>query len=136
MLELEDQLEGVGAMRRPHWRKMTWAIVLWCALIVIWAVVGSTSANHQDLHQCLSGGFLSRQDCQNAANAGTGVGVALVLFIGFIGFVFLSLIWFMTGRRGRDCPACGRSVKRGRTVCPGCGHDFAAAAGGRPVMTA
>ena len=33
---------------------------------------------------------------QDACEAGTGIGVLLVLFIGFIGFVFLSLIWFMT----------------------------------------
>ena len=53
---------------------------------------------------------------------------ALGLFIGFIGFVFLSLIRFMTGRGRRDRPACGRGVQRGNTVCPSCGHHFAVAA--------
>lgn len=111
-----------------NWRKMTWVILIWCALIVVWAIAGGASGNHQSVQQCVSQGILSRQECQNAADAGTGIGVALILFIGFIGFVFLSLIWFMTGRGRRDCPACGRGVKRGRTVCPSCGHDFAAAA--------
>ena len=88
---------------------MTWLIILWCALILVWAIAGGSSASRQCTNQ---GQF------QNACDAGTGLGVALILFIGFIGFVFLSLIWFMTGRRKRDCPACGRSVKRGRTTCP------------------
>lgn len=110
------------------WRKMTWVILIWCALILVWAIAGGASGNHQSVQQCMSGGFLTQQQCQNAADAGTGIGVAIILFIGFVGFVFLSLIWFMTGRGNRDCPACGRGVKRGRTVCSNCGHDFAAAA--------
>jgi hypothetical protein len=105
-------------MPRPHWRPMTWVIFVWCALIVVWAIAGGSSASNQ----CAQSAY------QNACNAGAGIGVALILFIGFIGFVFLSLIWFMTGRGRRDCPACGRGVKRGKTVCPACGHDFAASA--------
>lgn len=108
-------------MRRPHWRKTTWAIVVWCAVIIIWAIAGGSNA----ANNCQAQGYY-----KNACDAGAGIGVALILLIGFVGFVFLSLIWFMTGRRRRDCPACGRGVKRGETVCPGCGHDFAAAARG------
>ncbi len=115
-------------MRRPHWRKMTWVLILWSAIILIWAIAGGASANHQSLQGCLNQGVLSRQDCQNAANAGTGIGVAIILVIGFFGFVFFSLIWFMSRPRVRDCPACGTAVKRGKTACPNCGHDFAAAA--------
>ena len=107
------------------WRKTTWVIIAWCVLIVVWVIAGT--ASNDCAHQTGSA-FLSAQDAQNACDAGTGIGVALVLFIGFIGFVFLSLIWFMTGRGRRDCPACGRGVKRGKTVCPSCGHDFAVAA--------
>jgi rubredoxin len=55
--------------------------------------------------------------------------VALILLIGFFGFVFFSLIWFMTRPRGRDCPVCGSLVKRGQTACKSCGHDFRTAAG-------
>lgn len=32
---------------------------------------------------------------------GTGLGVALVIIIGFMGFIVLSLIWFMTGPKDR-----------------------------------
>jgi zinc-ribbon domain len=110
-------------MHRPHWRKMTWLILVWCAVILVWAVAVGSASN-----QC------SRTYYQNACDTGVGIGVALILVIGFIGFVFLSLIWLMSGRRGRDCPACGNSVRRGKTVCPSCGHDFAAAAGDRPSL--
>ena len=123
-------------MRRPHWRKMTWLIIVWCVLILVWAIAGGASANHQSVQDCLNQGvLLTPQECQNAVDAGTGIGIALILFIGFIGFVFLALIWLMTGRRKRECPVCGNSVKRGKTVCRSCGHDFAAAAGGARMAT-
>jgi len=37
--------------------------------------------------------------CRDGTDAGTAIGVTLVLGIGFFGVVFLSLIWFMTRRR-------------------------------------
>jgi hypothetical protein len=103
-------------MRRPHWRKMTWALIVWSGLILAWAIGGAAS-NHCD-----------QQAYTSACQAGTGIGVALILGLGFFGFVLLSLIWFMTRPRNRDCPVCGNAVKRGMTVCPNCGHDFAASA--------
>ena len=111
-------------MRRPHWRKMTWVLIIWCAIILIWAIAG-TAGN--DCATQAGDQFLSAKDAQSACEAGTGIGVALVLLIGFFGFVFFGLIWFMTRPKGRDCPVCGSTVKRGMTVCSSCGHDFAAA---------
>jgi hypothetical protein len=67
---------------------------------------------------------LSAQEVQNACDTGAGIGIALILLIGFFGFVFLSLIWFMTRTRFRECPVCGGAVKRGVTQCRRCGHDF------------
>lgn len=115
-------------MRRPRWRKMTWVLILWVSIILVWAIAGGSSGNHQSVADCLKGGVLSQQTCTDAANAGTGIGVAIVLLIGFFGFVFLGLIWFMTRPKGRVCPACGEHAKRGHTTCRACGHDFAAAA--------
>lgn len=110
-------------MRR--WRKMTWIIWIWCVAIIVWAVAGGSSAAKSCHGQY-----------QSACQAGTGIGIALILVIGFIGFVFLSLIWLMTRPKGRTCPVCGENVKRGRTACPKCGHDFAAAAAaGHPATT-
>ncbi|MDQ6807514.1 MAG: zinc ribbon domain-containing protein [Actinomycetota bacterium] len=122
-------------MRRPHWRKMTWVLVIWSALILVWAIAGGSSAANDCANQTGSQ-FLSAHDAQQACNAGAGIGVAAILGIGFFGFVFLALIWLMTRSRGRDCPACGESAKRGTTICKNCGHDFAAAArAGVPLRT-
>jgi len=52
----------------------------------------------------------------------------------FFGFIVLSLIWFMTRRKGRTCPHCGEDVKKGRTTCKNCGYDFTI--GGKPPAEA
>ena len=72
-------------------RKMTYVVWAWCLLIVVWAIAGAHSA-------------MSSPDCtgyHDACATGTGIGVMLVLLIGFFGFVFLSLIWFMTRPKER-----------------------------------
>ena len=61
---------------------------------------------------------------ESACEAGTGIGVAVVFFLWFLGFIPLSIVWFMTRPRGRPCPVCGNEVKRGQTACASCGYDF------------
>jgi len=114
-------------MKRPHWRKMTWVVILWSTLILVWAIAGGSSAATHTKAECAHETLVSVKACEEAANVGTGLGVAVILAIGFVGFVFFSLIWFMTRPKGRECPVCGENVKRGRTACSDCGHDFAAA---------
>lgn len=67
------------------WRKMTWVLWAWCALIVYLAVAGASGS-----------------DCggEDACEAGTGLGVLLILLVGFFGFMFFAAIWYMT--RPRD----------------------------------
>jgi hypothetical protein len=77
-------------MRRPHWRKMTWALIIWSAVVLIWAITGA-SAN-----DC------AQQTYKTACQAGTGIGVAIILLIGFFGFAFLTMIWFMSRPRARS----------------------------------
>ena len=113
-------------MRRPHWRKMTWVLIIWSAIILVWAIGGGTSGANHCANQT-GDAYLSAHTAQTACNTGVGIGVAAILTLGFIGFVVLSLVWFMTRPKGRDCPACGTIVKRGRTRCGECGYDFAAA---------
>jgi TM2 domain-containing membrane protein YozV len=108
-------------MRLPRCRKATWALVIWCALILIWAIAGAAG------NECANE---ATELNQSACEAGTGIGVLLILFIGFFGFVFLSLIWIMSRPRKRQCPACGEDVNKGLTACPSCGFDFAAVAQG------
>jgi hypothetical protein len=111
---------------RPHWRKMTWAIIVWSAIFAIWIVAALVTANPAG--NCVHHAYITKSTCETASNAGTGIGVAALWFVWFFGFIVLSLIWFMTRAKGRECPACGERVKKGRTTCPACGHDFAAAA--------
>jgi predicted amidophosphoribosyltransferase len=89
----------------PHWRKATWAAVIWTVLMAFWTFTGST------------------------ATMGAGLGIVLLFLVWFVGFVVLSLIWLMSRPQQRLCPVCGEPVKKGLTVCRKCGHNFAAALG-------
>jgi hypothetical protein len=74
---------------------MTWAVVAWCVLIIVWAISAGASSS-ESVDDCVAEGVLSRADCQAATDAGTGIGILLILFVGFFGFMFLSVIWFMS----------------------------------------
>ena len=104
---------------------MTWVLWVWTAIFAVWIIGGLATANNAADCAKNSGG-LSVQDCTDASNVGTGIGVTLIFVLWFIGFVVLSLIWLMTKPKHRECPVCGEGVKRGRTQCGSCGHDFAA----------
>lgn len=95
---------------------MTWAIVIWCVLILAWMVGGVSSTDCEE-----ETSEAARAGCE----AGTGLGVALIALVGFFGFVFLALIWFMTRPKTRTCPRCGEDVRKGQMTCPACQFDFA-----------
>jgi hypothetical protein len=111
----------------PRWRKMTWVIWIWTIIFAIWIIAGVSGNNSNDHAYCRThvDQYFSMKDCLAASHAGTAIGAALIFMLWFIGFIVLALIWFMTRRKGRDCPVCGSDVKRGRTVCEHCGYDFA-----------
>jgi lysylphosphatidylglycerol synthetase-like protein (DUF2156 family) len=117
---------------------MTWVIWIWTIVFAIWIIGGVSSNNSNDRAYCQThiNHYFSMQDCLNASHAGTAIGAVLIFFLWFIGFIVLSLIWFMTRRKGRDCPVCGSDVKRGRTVCKECGYDFATQSRPTPPATA
>lgn len=103
-------------------RKMSWAIIVWTVIFAIWAIAGAAS---NDCGSQKGDQFLSAHDAQAACAAGTGIGVALIFVLWFIGFIILSILWFLTrNRNSRDCPVCGKSVKRGVVECKHCGYDF------------
>jgi hypothetical protein len=120
---------GGNNMRFPRWRKATWAIVAWVALIVVWVIGGTNSATKDCPPESLE-----------ACKVGAGIGVAIILFIGFLGFVGLALVWLMSRPRTRLCPRCGSDVKKGLMTCTKCGFDFnalggtAAATPGAPLV--
>lgn len=106
-------------------RKMTWVLWAWCVLILVWAVSTASSTDEA----CTPGDEFS-EACEAGAAVGAGLGVALILFIGFVGFVFFSIIWLMTRPKHRTCQRCGEDVRKGRTECPSCGQPM-----GQPVAT-
>ncbi|MDQ3540223.1 MAG: bL32 family ribosomal protein [Chloroflexota bacterium] len=104
---------------------MTWLIWIFTALMLIW-MIGGSSSNADNCNEYAIG-TSSRSACEAGTDIGTGIGVALLFMIWFIGFIILSIIWFMTRPNRRTCPICGNEVKKGRTVCKKCGYDFASA---------
>jgi len=106
-------------------RVMSWVLIGWSLLFLIWIIAAVATRPSPN---CLRGDTL----CQNASDAGTAIGVGVVIMIWFIGFVVLSIIWLLTRPSGRPCPACGTNVKPGKTQCPKCNHDFAAAVATAP----
>jgi hypothetical protein len=115
---------------------MTWVIVIWSVLMAIWilaAIIGADNGDKcaQEAHQ-----YLSQSTCTDARDVGTGIGVIVLWFIWFFGFLVLSLIWFMSRPKGRVCPACGENVRKGLTACPNCQYDFAKAVSHEPPPAA
>ena len=102
-------------MKFPKWRKATWALIVWSALILFWVISGLVNSD------C---GNQAKYGDSTACGIGTGVAIFLILGVGFFGFVFLSLIWLMSRPKNRLCPQCGQDVPKGQTVCGGCGFSF------------
>lgn len=100
-------------MRFPRFRVFTWVILAINAIFLIWII----------------GGVATRPDpTDTAANVGTAIGAGLIIGLWVAADVILGILWLITKPSTRDCPACGRAVKRGQMECKGCGYDFAHAA--------
>lgn len=112
-------------MNPLRWRKMTWVLNIWNLIFLIWLIAGISDRASKN---CPPNDNL----CTSASDVGTGIGVALILFLWFMGFIILSIVWFMSRRRGRICPHCGEDVKKGQTACKKCGYDFTL--GGNPQL--
>ena len=104
-----------------NWRKLTWFILIVQALFVVWIISagGSASSNCDGL----VGSDLDA--CQVGTAIGAGLGIGIIIFLWAFIDIILGLIWVVTNRGQRDCPTCGKAVKKGHTKCASCGHDFA-----------
>ena len=76
----------------PRWRKATWAIVLFSALMLIWIVVGVSSVSDN----CAGMSGQALENCQAATAIGGGIGVTFLVIVWFLGFIVLGLIWLMS----------------------------------------
>jgi hypothetical protein len=95
---------------------MTWAVVIFNVIMLVWIIAGaaSTHATH-----C---GQLSQQLCNDATTTGAGIAIPALIVLWVLGDIILGILWLVT--RGRSCPVCGHSVRKGLVVCGKCGHDF------------
>ncbi len=85
-------------MTRPRWRKMTWVLVAWCAIVVGVALTLGLTAAHRCQHQ--PGERLIRAHGEiGACNTSVGVGVVAILVLGAAVLAVLSLAWLLTRPR-------------------------------------
>lgn len=69
------------------WRKMTWALVIWTVLIGLWLASYAGAV----------GDIETSSSAEEAGVAiGAGIGTTFLFIIWFLGFVILSIIWFMS----------------------------------------
>lgn len=76
----------------PRWRKATWALVIWTALIALWISTGIGAVSES----CTGQSGQALENCRAATAIGGGIGVTFILFIWFLGFIVLGLIWLMS----------------------------------------
>lgn len=105
----------------PGWRILTYVILAFNILMLIWVIAGISSANGTP-EDC---GSLDVQTCNDAEAVGTGLAVVFLIFLWAAVDVILGIIWLVTNRsKGRPCPHCGHEVKNGVVQCRSCGYDF------------
>lgn len=104
----------------PGWRIFTYVILAINLIFLIWVIAGANSGNGQPT-DCNG---LDAQTCNDAQNAGTAIGVGLIIVLWAIVDLILGVLWLITNRKTRDCPVCGHNVKKGQMQCRNCGHDF------------
>jgi hypothetical protein len=79
-----------------HWRKMTWALLLWSGGIAGWALYSIAGRSNE----CVANfgpnsEFITRQDCLSAATGGIGGSAVIwIAVFGVLGFGALSFVWF------------------------------------------
>jgi hypothetical protein len=111
----------------PSWRPLTWVVLVVQALFVIWLVAGVNAASSGS--DCSASSY--RDSCEAGQTIGTGIAIGIVIFLWALVDVILGVVWLVTNKSKRACPACGRNVKKGLIICSACGFDFAAAAKGQ-----
>ena len=104
-------------MRVPGWRKMTWVLVIFVAVIVVLVAINSNGVSCGSTEQ------------SGTQQAGCGLEISeqggTALAIGFFGFIILGIGWLVT-RPSEPfppiCPNCGLPIKGGRPNCKRCGY--------------
>lgn len=102
---------------------MTWLIFIFTGFMFAW-MIGGANANSDNCAEYALGSS-SRSACEAGTNIGTGIGITVIFGLWFVGFIILSIVWFMTRPKRRTCPVCGNDVRKNKTICKKCGFNFA-----------
>jgi threonine/homoserine/homoserine lactone efflux protein len=67
----------------------------------------------------------------DSTDSDTALGLQFMVLMVWLAImnVVLYVLYRITGGKKRQCPACGKNVKKGLTICPSCNFDFMKAAG-------
>ena len=67
----------------------------------------------------------------DSTDSDTALGLQFMVLMVWLAImnVVLYVLYRITGGKKRLCPACGKNVKKGLTICPSCNFDFMKAAG-------
>lgn len=87
-----------GNPRQPKKRKIrifTWIILAINVLFLVWAIAAGVSGSG-NASNC---GTLDQQTCNDAAHAGTAIGIGLLIFLWAAVDVILGIIWLVTRKR-------------------------------------
>lgn len=87
-----------GNPRQPKKRKIrifTWIILAINVLFLVWAIAAGVSGSG-NASNC---GTLDQQTCNDAAHAGTAIGIGLLIFLCAAVDVILGIIWLVTRKR-------------------------------------
>src|SRR5205809_7991493 len=110
-------------MSKRRWRKMTWALVAWSALVLAFIVIRVMQVATKSCSDfSLNGDCVKIEANGRASTAIEYTFEGVVIWI--VGFIVLAVIWFMTRQQARTCPHCGENVAKGLTACANCGYDF------------
>ena len=101
-------------------RPLSWVIIA----INLLFLFGTISGISETSKSCdgLTGDDLTI--CQAGTAIGASIGVGIILFFGVLVDIILLIVWLVSNRNQRECPKCGRKIKRGLTKCPKCDHQF------------
>ncbi len=100
---------------------MSWLILIFTVLMFAWIAAGVGGDNCSQY----APGTPERSGCELGSDVGTGVAVVALFGVWFVGFIILSIIWFMTRPTRRICPVCGYEARKGQRACKKCKFDFA-----------
>ena len=117
----KEQVE-IGDIDMRSSRNFTWFIIDVQVLFLIgifWRSGASSDCNGIS-------DWMWQLDFCEARTALAGIGVGIIIFLWAFVDIILGVIWLVTNRYRRYCPVCGRAVKKGKTSCVKCGHNFAA----------